>query len=375
MTTDQVAFKIGLLGPSRVGKTSLVTAMLSEAQRMLAGSGVAMVAADTATEVVIDGNREALQGDLLSGEFLHGSLLGTVEPTYFKLALDPGVPDARIDIELLDFPGGWIKPKDRVGVEDQWEKCRKFIAASTILLVPVDASLLMETTEKEHLRLLPQFLTTVQVEQVARDWAIERNRRPEEPALVAFCPVKGEAYFNDNGGIKNRSVLLRQRFDTVYAGVVQAVRAEAPKATILYAPVDTIGCVELVRADWTKSSTGIWGFDAKYRVRGKAEISRMGVDDLMTAIAQQLIYGKRLAGAQESDDLRALANRAAEYAERSEGFFRDIWLWVNRERQARRTAAAQHDREAREALHRVLALDAVLEKIAAQRFGPRVSRL
>ncbi len=203
------------------------------------------------------------------------------------------MPDARIDIELLDFPGGWIKPKDRVGVEDQWEKCRKFIAASTILLVPVDASLLMETTEKEHLRLLPQFLTTVQVEQVARDWAIERNRRPEEPALVAFCPVKGEAYFNDNGGIKNRSVLLRQRFDTVYAGVVQAVRAEAPKATILYAPVDTIGCVELVRADWTKSSTGIWGFDAKYRVRGKAEISRMGVDDLMTAIAQQLIYGKR----------------------------------------------------------------------------------
>jgi putative ribosome biogenesis GTPase RsgA len=35
-------FRISLLGPSGVGKTSLVTAMLAESQKILAGSGTAM---------------------------------------------------------------------------------------------------------------------------------------------------------------------------------------------------------------------------------------------------------------------------------------------------------------------------------------------
>ncbi|WP_066374275.1 hypothetical protein [Herbidospora mongoliensis] len=370
------AFKIGLLGPSRVGKTSLVTALISEGQQLLAGSGVAMLPDGRATEDKIADNWEQLQGDLLAGEFTPGNLRGTMEPFYFRLALDPGVPGARIGIELLDFPGGWLAGRGRSAhSESDWDACRSFITRSTALLVPIDAALLMETYEKQHVKLLPKHLTTTQVESVAREWAIERNRRPHEPALIAFAPVKCEAYFNDNGGLRNKSHLLRQKFDEVYGGVVAAVRAEAPHAQLLYTPVDTLGCVEMVKSDWVLNEAGDWTFDAKYRVRRDRKISRMGVDDLMTAVSQQLIQGKRTMTADESADLIQRAQQAQDLADRSEGFFRDVLMWLNRERQARREAAGRQDREAQEAVRRLQSLDTVLEKIATRKFGPRVQRL
>ena len=80
--------------------------------------------------------------------------------------------------------------------------------------------------------------------------AIERHRRPAEPALLAFCPVKCESYFSDNGGRVSKSEELLRNFREVYARVIEAVRAEALKADVLYAPVDTIGCVEVIDAEW-----------------------------------------------------------------------------------------------------------------------------
>ncbi|WP_061296007.1 hypothetical protein [Herbidospora cretacea] len=373
--TQQVAFKVGLLGPSRVGKTSLITALFSEAQQLLAGSGVAMMPDGRATDDKIAANREQLQGDILAREFSPGSLAGNLEPFTFKFVLDPGVAGARIGIELLDFPGGWLDGRVRNSQSDaDWESCRAFITQSTVLLVPVDAALLMETFEKQHIRLLPRFLTTAQVDEVVREWAVNRARRPHEPALIAFAPVKCEAYFNDNGGLRNQSHQLRKKFDSVYKDVVATVRANAPHAQLLYTPIDTIGCVEMVKAAW-KQVDDAWTFDAMYHVRNDRTISRLGAKDLMTALCQQLIHGKRMMTADESEILRQRAVQARELAERSEGFFRDILMWLNRERQARNDAATRRDQESQEVERRLIALDDVLQRIANRPFGPRVQRL
>lgn len=374
--SDHAVFRIGLLGPARVGKTSLITALLSEAHELLAGSGVVMKPVGAATEGKIAENRADLDGDILAGEFTPGSLRGTVEPFVFELALDPGVPGAEIGLELLDFPGGWLTPKGRGSHSaEDWEECRRFITHSTVLLIPVDAALLMEAFEGEHLRMLPRLLTTAQVEQVAREWAVERNRRPDEPALVLFCPVKCESYFKDNGGRRDKSPELRRRFDNVYSGIIQAIRAEAPEAEMLYIPVDTIGCVEMISADWLPDEKERLSCRVSYRVRKPPVISRKGVDDVMTALARQLIQGKRMAAQAEKEERRADADQAWELARRREGFFRDIWLWLSGERELRRQVAEQRDWAAQEALRRVEALDAVLEKIANRGHGKRVHKL
>jgi hypothetical protein len=371
---NDATFKIGLLGPSRVGKTSLVTALLAETRELLAGSGVAIRPVGRDTEDKLVNNRQDLEGGILAGEFSSVSLKGTMEPFTFRLKLDPGVPGADIHIQLLDFPGGWLA-NDRPRNEDDWTSCRDFITNSTILLIPVDAALLMEATQARHWQAVTRLLTTTAVEDVARDWAIERNRRPAEPALLAFCPVKCESYFNDNGGLKNKSAELARRFHDTYAGVINAVRAEAPQAGVLYAPVDTIGCVELIDAHWPSAADGKTEFSANYRIRDPRRISRVGVDDLMRAICRQLVQGRRLLDAREGEELSDRADQARDYATRDEGFFRNIWMMFNGERNARRLAAQSSREEAEETERRVKALDSVLKQIAGGRLGPRAETL
>lgn len=370
---SSATFKIGLLGPTQVGKTSLVTALLAESQVLLAGSGVAMRTLGVETEDKIASNRRELEGDLLAGEFRPGSLRGNVEPFTFTLKLDPGVEGAEINFELLDFPGGWLSAQRPEQHERDWQECRHFITNSTVLLVPVDAAVLMEAAQADHKRAIPHLLTTFEVEQIARDWAIERNRRPNEPALVAFCPVKCESYFTDNGGRRNRSPQLLKVFREVYESTLAAIRSEAPKAAIMYAPVDTIGCVEIVDAEWSAGEGAARPtFSAKYRIRQPARIQRAGVNDVMRALCRQLIAGRRIVSAEYGETLTGEAEQARMYAERREGLFRDMWLWISTERRTRRLAAQAHSREAEEAWRRVAALDTVLEQIAAVRYGPRV---
>ncbi len=375
--SDAVTFRIGLVGPTRIGKTSLVTALLAESQTLLAGSGVAMRTVGVATEAKIASNKKELDGDLLAGEFQSKSLKGTVEPFTFHLKLDPGVPRSEINLELLDFPGGWLVADERPAqYAADWDSCLRFITDSTVLLVPVDAALLMEASLASQKRALPRLLTTYEVEQVARDWARERNRKPYEPALVVFCPVKCESYFKDNGGRRDKSVQLLARFKETYGDVIGAVTGEAPKASMLYAPIDTIGCVELIDATWPLApGTQDHAFHAEYRVRRPAKISRQGVDDVMRALCKHLVEGRRVVSAGEGQLLTGQAEQAWRYAERREGFFRDIWLWVNGERQARQDMAQQRTEESKEAWDRVAALDAVLNRIAAGRYGPRVHEL
>ncbi len=375
--TSGVTFKIGLLGPTRIGKTSLVTALLAQSQILLAGSGVAMRTLGAATEAKIARNRAELDGDILAGEFQSTRYEGTLEPFTFTLRLDPGVPDSEINLELLDFPGGWLVAGDRPPESgSDWDECWRFIMKSTVLLVPVDAALLMEAAQAEHKRELPRLLTIFEVEQVARNWAIERNRKPHEPALVVFCPVKCESYFTDNGGRRNRSAQLLRQFREVYSDVIDAVRSEAAKATVLYAPVDTIGCVEIVDATWPlEEGTQDRAFHAIYRIRQPARIRRVGVDDVMRALCQQLVDGRRIVSAEQGEILTGQAEQARRYAERSEGFFRDIWLWASRERAARQLAANSRSKDAEETWRRVAALDDVLEKITAPDYGPRVHKL
>ncbi len=51
MTSQSLTFKVGLIGPTRVGKTTLVTSLLTDGQRLLQQSPVHLTAADTPTRI------------------------------------------------------------------------------------------------------------------------------------------------------------------------------------------------------------------------------------------------------------------------------------------------------------------------------------
>jgi hypothetical protein len=363
-TNASEPFRIGLVGPSGVGKTSLITALLAESMKLLTGTGVAMHPVGTATEERIARNQRSLDANLLSEEFEAmplGFMHGSAEPFIFTLGLNPGSSDDGISIEVLDFPGLWLSPESRPARrETEWARCLEFIAASTILLIPVDATVLMEAVTEEERGAAEGLLAIAAVADVARDWAIRRQERAPEPALAVFCPVKCESYFNDNGGLDDRSGALQARFDTAYKDVINAIRVEAPGASVLYTPVDTIGCVELADVKWIKGQAV-----ASYRVREPGpRISRAGASEIMRALCRHLAYGRRILREAERDTAAGAANA---YAEHNSGFFRAVRLWLSRERRRRMRAA--HETEA--ALTRAEALVAAVEAIAASGSGPR----
>ncbi|MGH3568459.1 MAG: hypothetical protein ACRDRH_21015 [Pseudonocardia sp.] len=371
----RLRFRIGMVGPSRVGKTSLITALLRDSQQLLQGTPVSMKPLGTPTERRIAQHRRELDGSLLAGEFTPGTLAGNQDDFTFHLLLDPGVPDAGIELQLLDYPGGWLDPDRRLHHHNaDWERCRGFLRQSSVLIVPIDAAVLMEPLVTSHLRAVPTILTTDQVGATVREWLKERNLRPDEPGLLLLCPVKCESYFADNGGRRDESEKLLAMVRRVYAETIEAVPQEAPHVRTVYCPVDTIGCVEILRADWAPDprEPGQWAFTAHYGVRQPGRQLIKGANDVLGALCRHLVGARHQVEEQSATSKQSEAEQARAFADRKEGFFRNIWLVLNGERQLRRDAASGIEQEAVGAAARVAALTRIVEDLARRESGDRV---
>ena len=124
MNEEDLSFKISMIGPSRVGKTTIIASVLQGGQQMLVGTPVTMRAADGPTDRRIAVTRQALLGAVYSGEFRLDSLENTIERNTYSLLLDPGVEGAGIRFDCLDFPGGWLDPAEPAGpgTQDAWQR-------------------------------------------------------------------------------------------------------------------------------------------------------------------------------------------------------------------------------------------------------------
>ncbi|HEY0813937.1 MAG TPA: hypothetical protein VGE11_11720 [Pseudonocardia sp.] len=381
---EELPYKISMLGPTRVGKTSIVASMLHGGEQMLIGSSVTMSAGDPRTERLIALTVQGLQGALKAGAFQPESLRQTNEPQHFTLLLDSGVPGAAVRFDLLDFPGGWLNPITRPeGREQDWQECLRFIKESSVLIVPVDAGVLMEAALQEYKRAWPAILRIADVVKVAGDWAAGRKVAGEdEPALLVYCPVKCESYFDDNGGRIDRSEELFRRFHDEYGEVIDRVRREYGGVDQLYCPVDTIGCVELRSAEWIPAGVdeGSWRFAPTFQLRpealnGNATLAPKGVDDVLAALCRHLMEARQAAEKLSAEGADSAHDQARELADRSEGIFRDLVLWLTRERARRHQAEWEAGARAKEVRGRVDALDKVVRDIADRPLGHRARGL
>ena len=309
-----IEFKVAILGPRRVGKTSLITALLSESQKLLAGTPVSIAPVGT-TEARIAQHKNDLRGSLLAGEFHPGALGGTQSPFTFTLAMT--VNKTGISWAILDYPGGWLDARTRGSENDaEWERCRTWIADSSVLLLPVDASVLMEATLKREKITAQHLLQVGQTEELAREWAKGRAVA-KQPGLMILAPVKCESYFNDNGGLRNDSEELYRRVVQTYKPVVDAVRQEMAGTmglSVQYHPVDTFGCVELEAAEWRPVETNGSGgdsspllFSATYIVRPPGQPNPRGAGGILISICRQIVEAQSGKG---------------------RGFLAELWAWL-----------------------------------------------
>lgn len=380
MTDDRpvFAYKIGLLAPSRVGKSTLIAGLLTEGQHLLArDSSVQLLSADRATNNRLAATYNMVTGALKAGVFQPTLVPSTSDPSWFRLLLEARGQGLQIRFDILDYPGAWLEGTEEAARHEQeWNACEEFLADSSVLIVPIDSVLLMDAGD-DHEHLLASHLHAFQINQVVLRWAKSRLDAQGDPAMIVFCPVKCETYLSDSGSLQDHATELREKVVHQFSEVLKTVRDTVPHAAVRYLPIDTFGCVELVSARWkaNKEAPGGVIHVPKYRVRPPGQIVRKGLDDLISLLCRQLVDTARAQSERSTALWQATAAQSRNYAELREGFFRDLWLSFNGERERRRSAAAGDERVFLASRQTTQSLFDVLTALAGRESGPRLHHL
>jgi GTPase SAR1 family protein len=305
--------KIAIIGPSRVGKTSIIAALLDEARTALAQTNISITAftdeqGSSPTKERINSTIREIEAGLESGEF-NPTGIGTAYPFIYDLQMSvtkvaKAKPKKSIRFAILDYPGGWLT-NPPIGTDDfkLWENCQKWIADSSVLIVPVDSNLLIQSRFEHEKVKSREILGVLEVRDLIEIWGKERWSN-QQSALLLFVPVKCETYFNDNGGNINTSEFLYQTINSYYASSIDLAKkimsnednkpmnSKRPNYSIEYHPIDTIGCIELTSASWKLKNEELF-LDCHYMVRnpdGQIPIRKpFGTKGLLTAICKQLL--------------------------------------------------------------------------------------
>lgn len=355
MSNSSQPFKVGLVGPSRIGKTTLIAAVFEQGRQILQEEGdPVQIKAEARTQRALKTNHAAITAAVDTGRFDPESLPGTEGA--FKHELTFTLEDETRGIHVLDFPGSWLT--DDV---QRWEQeCEPWLRESAVLLVPVDATLLVEPETAGQFAVARHALALFEARDVIVRWA-QAIKQSGLPALLAFVPIKTETYFGDNGGTGGRSAELRRRFDKFYGPFVEeALRVlgeHARDVRIEYHPVDTLGCVELQGIAW-KASPGLPA--PTFEVRRNKGYSPLGADDLLASILRTLLSH---VDAESSKEARRIQQRIDE----DKGFIGNFFYHVTERRGHERAVEGLRKKRTR--------LLTALERIANRPPGRRVERL
>ena len=104
----RVTWNVTMLGPTRVGKTSLITALYMAGQDFFEGKPIS-VSADAITKARIHANDREMRGELAQGRFSPGALKGSTDSETNTLKISaPGSSTYELDLVFHDLPGGWM---------------------------------------------------------------------------------------------------------------------------------------------------------------------------------------------------------------------------------------------------------------------------
>lgn len=255
---DKNPIEIGLFGPSRIGKTTLIASMVEEFKlytdhlRKL-NKDFLTLKAEANTNKILSRKISDLKMGIRAGSFEVGTLSSTSSQETFELQLSSyGNDDFNPVIRLNDFPGGWISDPDRLDdlkVKD-W----------SIVIIPVDAGVIMESRQKKQMLLARELLGVNQVEDFVRQWLSLRNG---QPGLCIFAPVKCETYFTMPpiaSNLCDQSQVLLSRTREYYGDAINLFES-LNHISCLYMPVNTVGCCYLKTSSWSDSE-----FSAVYSI-------------------------------------------------------------------------------------------------------------
>ena len=291
-------YKIALIGPTRVGKTSLVSSILADAHVALEGTPASLKAKGS-TSARISDNVDELAAALAHGTFEPEAVRNsTSDVSYYELSLEVG--KSKLPIRILDYPGGWLSEQ---GAE--WKQCEKWINESSVLILPIDAVLAMHCATLAEEKACRTRLKITQVTAIVREWA-KKRKDANAPGILILTPVKCETYLVAPGATRALADKLQRRLvDELYKDMFTAIAAEMKGSDLVsayYTPVNTIGCVDLVDAGWEMAEDNALESHPVFRVLPPGKRKVQGALDVLILLARQL------SSAENSKDRNSLVN-------------------------------------------------------------------
>lgn len=284
--------KIGMIAPSKAGKTSLMTAVFEDMRARLSGNGDGVLywadtrATQNAITRAIAEFKAWMAGD---GDFIVPQLRGTndVNEYRFSMSIPNGEDVERLAIDIMDYPGGLI------GHSGFTDTVQKHIDESCALLVPIPTDMLMKWHEtngvaaRREIRVNAAARCALDVDNVVyliNEW-IARRAVNDSPSQLIFVPLKCESYYDDNGGAVDRSEEVNSAVEELYVRNLRVPVQFRKCLEIELHAVDTYGVTELDRVELCADASGADMLKSSFKKRGEGnELRTKGALELLAAV-------------------------------------------------------------------------------------------
>ena len=331
--------KVGLVGPSGIGKTSIIVSLLHEARSVLSGTDV-QIRPIGDTTAKIDTALRKLRSHIQNRRFNPSKgIAGSKQIDTFELEIAiTSLISNGVKIEALDYPGAWLGNE----AERNWSSIQQFIVDSEVLIVPIDAAIIMEARTTSQMNKVSDFLHVEAVERVIEHWAKARNEQ-SRPCALLLTPLRCEAFLDDNGGEIDRAMEMETKVLDWYDPVIKRFKEEHHAPELLYCPVDTMGCVDLQRIRWQSSPP-----ELRFNIRGSnPKLQPRGTGDIFVNLINRYLTYLSFLQNQHHQQTSGKAEDATKLANKDEGFIFNIWNWLDGTTAERRRKADRLSAQAR----------------------------
>lgn len=226
--------KITMLGPSGVGKTSLLTAMYEQFESNIGQTNLQLTP-DLDSSALLQ-ERLAELKNLPDSFETKGWMQNTEDYKSFLFELGKKGAKPSLELNFQDYPGEYHGSKSS---REEKERIENFVKESAAVIIAIDTPALMEKNGQWHDSInKPQMITNI----------FQRAYRElDSPRLVIFAPVRCEKYLQNEQSISE----LMNQVKLGYSKLIEDFKTEAliSKLAVIITPVQTVGSVHFSRIE------------------------------------------------------------------------------------------------------------------------------
>ncbi|MDR6196929.1 hypothetical protein [Siphonobacter sp. SORGH_AS_0500] len=219
----QTFFNVTMLAASGEGKTTFLSSMDENIRNDLSSNIGLNLSLNPELAAKLDQNKERLKASLSKGTITcFDGIQSTADASSYPLEISHKDSDPFLVVSFTDIPGNWIT--------DDSEKVISYLKNSSVIVIPVDASAIMNdlTEQKTNAENLFRVLKP----------GLEQS---SEPRLILFIPTKCETYINNEAA----SARLVNKIKMVYKEIFDHITwTSHVKSAII--PIQTLGNCSLM---------------------------------------------------------------------------------------------------------------------------------